>query len=61
MPTVDIHTPDGKTKGTAELPEEIFDVQVVPGARCIALGGSPGTGPEIWLVPPPGQPSATTR
>lgn len=28
MPTVDIHTPDGKTKGTAELPEEIFDVQV---------------------------------
>jgi uncharacterized protein (TIGR03032 family) len=33
--------------------EEIFDVQVVPGARCVALGGSPGTGEEIWLVPPP--------
>ena len=27
MATVDVHTPDGGTKGTAELPESIFDVQ----------------------------------
>ena len=35
--------------------EEIFDVQVVPETRCIALsGGRPGSGEahEIWVVPP---------
>lgn len=35
--------------------EEIFDVQVVPGARCPALGSTPGMTPgeegEIWLLP----------
>lgn len=51
---VDLAT--GTTVATIEfhsVVEEIFDVQVVPGARCIALGGTPGTGQEIWLVPPP--------
>lgn len=28
MTTIDVRTPDGSTKGTAELPAEIFDVQV---------------------------------
>ncbi len=28
MSTVDVHTPDGGTDGTAELPADIFDVQV---------------------------------
>lgn len=31
--------------------EEIFDVQVVPGARCPTLGGSPGGSDEVWLLP----------
>ena len=36
--------------------EEIFDVQTVPGARCPTLGGSPGDGDEVWLLP--GQPKS---
>ncbi|TIC89340.1 TIGR03032 family protein [Nocardioides sp. GY 10113] len=31
--------------------EEIFDVQVVPGARCPTFGGAPGDGDEIWVLP----------
>ena len=31
--------------------EEIFDVQIVPGARCPTFGGSPGDGDEVWLLP----------
>ena len=31
--------------------EEIFDVQVVPGARCPTFGGAPGAGDEVWLLP----------
>ena len=38
--------------------EEIFDVQVVPGARCPTFGGSPGDGDEVWLLP--GQPESAT-
>jgi uncharacterized protein (TIGR03032 family) len=31
--------------------EEIFDVQVVPGARCPTFGGAPGESDEVWLLP----------
>lgn len=31
--------------------EEIFDVQVVSGARCPTFGGSPGDGDQVWLLP----------
>jgi uncharacterized protein (TIGR03032 family) len=31
--------------------EEIFDVQIVPGARCPTFDGSPGEGGEVWLLP----------
>lgn len=51
---VDITT--GKTIATMEFQtgiEEIFDVQVVPNSRCLTLGGTPGDGDEVWLVPPP--------
>jgi uncharacterized protein (TIGR03032 family) len=51
---IDMRT--GDTVATLEFQsgvEEIFDVQVVPGTRCISLGGSPGSGEEIWLVPQP--------
>ncbi len=46
----------GTTVATLEFTtglEEIFDVQVVPGARRVALGNAPGTGEEIWVVPEP--------
>lgn len=46
----------GATVGTFEFTsgvEEIFDIQVVPGARCPALGASPGGGDDIWLLPAP--------
>ena len=46
----------GTTVATLEFTsvmEEIFDVQVVDGARCVALGNAPGDGDEIWLVPQP--------
>jgi uncharacterized protein (TIGR03032 family) len=46
----------GRTVATLEFTsglEEIFDVQVVPGARRVALGNAPGTGEEIWVVPQP--------
>ena len=29
---------------------EIFDVQVVPGARCPTFGGSPD-GDDVWVLP----------
>lgn len=31
--------------------EEIFDVQVVAGARCPTFGGAPGDDDEVWLLP----------
>jgi len=48
----------GATVATLEFEsgvEEIFDVQVLPNARCVALGGQrpdQDTGQEIWVVPP---------
>lgn len=33
--------------------EEIFDVQVVPGARCPTLGVSAELGDEVWVLPHP--------
>lgn len=48
----------GRTVATFEFEsgiEEIFDVQVLPESRCVALGGErPDTGQEdeIWVVPP---------
>lgn len=47
----------GKTVATLEFEsgiEEIFDVQVVPNARCVSLGGehgAPEPREEIWVVP----------
>jgi uncharacterized protein (TIGR03032 family) len=46
----------GNTVATLEFTsglEEIFDVQVVAGARCLSLGSAPGDGDEIWVVPEP--------
>jgi len=46
----------GNTVATLEFTsglEEIFDVQVVPDSRCLALGSAPGDGDEIWVVPDP--------
>jgi len=46
----------GTTVATLEFTsglEEIFDVQVVPDSRCLALGSAPGDGDEIWVVPEP--------
>jgi uncharacterized protein (TIGR03032 family) len=40
--------------------EEIFDVQVVPGARCPTLGVSP-EGDEVWLLPAQRPPAPTGR
>jgi uncharacterized protein (TIGR03032 family) len=54
----------GNTVATLEFTsglEEIFDVQVVPDSRCLALGSAPGDGDEIWVVPDPrgaGNPTA---
>lgn len=56
----------GTTVATFEFEsgiEEIFDVQVVPESRCIALGGErpdAGQEEEIWVVPP-GMDGAQTR
>jgi len=44
----------GNTIATLEFTsglEEIFDVQVVPGSRCLTLGSAPADGDEIWVVP----------
>lgn len=46
----------GVTVATLEFEtgvEEIFDVQILPGARCPALAGG-DRGEEIWVVPEPG-------
>lgn len=46
----------GNTVATLEFTtglEEIFDVQVVPDTRRVALGNAPGSGEEIWVVPEP--------
>jgi len=48
----------GDTVATFEFEsgiEEIFDVQVLPDSRCVALGGErpdAGREEEIWVVPP---------
>ena len=46
----------GTTVATLEFEtgvEEIFDVQVLPETRCVALtGGRPGEEDDIWVVPP---------
>jgi uncharacterized protein (TIGR03032 family) len=44
----------GNTVATLEFAsavEEIFDVQVVPGTRCLALAGMPGSADDVWVVP----------
>lgn len=44
----------GTTVGTLEFAsgvEEIFDVQVAPGARCPTFGESAGEGDDVWVVP----------
>ena len=46
----------GNTVATLEFTsglEEVFDVQAVPGSRCVSLGSPPADGDEIWVVPPP--------
>ncbi|MCB0907899.1 MAG: TIGR03032 family protein [Nocardioidaceae bacterium] len=51
-----IEVASGTTVATLEFTsgvEEIFDVQVVPGARCPALGAAPGGGDDIWVLPAP--------
>ncbi len=54
----------GTTVATLEFEtgiEEIFDVQVVPDTRCVALsGGRPGEEDDIWVVPPEPAPDART-
>jgi uncharacterized protein (TIGR03032 family) len=50
-----IEVDTGNTVATLEFTtgiNEIFDVQVVPGARCPTFGSSPGeTGSDVWLLP----------
>ena len=49
---IDLKT--GDTVATMEFEsevEEIFDVQVVPGARCATFGSSLADGNEIWVLP----------
>ncbi len=49
---IDVTT--GTTVATLEFingVEEIFDVQVVVGARCPTFGSPPGQAGEIWLLP----------
>jgi uncharacterized protein (TIGR03032 family) len=49
-----IEVSTGNTVATLEFTsgvEEIFDVQVVPGARCPTLGSPPGEPGEVWLLP----------
>ena len=41
--------------------EEIFDVQVVTGARCPTFGGPPGDADEVWLLPAPREAAAAGR
>jgi uncharacterized protein (TIGR03032 family) len=54
---IDLRT--GSTVATLQFAngvEEIFDVQIVPGARCPTFGGSPGDPDHVWLLP--GQPGS---
>ena len=49
---IDLRT--GNTIATlqfATVVDEIFDVQVVPGARCPTFGGSSGSGDDVWVLP----------
>ncbi|MXG90543.1 TIGR03032 family protein [Nocardioides flavescens] len=49
---VDLAT--GHTVATLEFTsalEEIFDVQAVPGTRCVALGSTPSGGEDTWVLP----------
>ena len=44
----------GSTVGTLQFAngvEEIFDVQVVPGARCPTLGRPAAADAEVWVLP----------
>jgi len=56
----------GNTVATFEFEsgiEEIFDIQVLPDARCVALGGErpdAGGDDEIWVVPAGTEPTAPT-
>jgi uncharacterized protein (TIGR03032 family) len=56
----------GTTVATFEFEsgiEEIFDVQVLPESRCVALGGErpdAGQDEEIWVVPPGTEETAPT-
>lgn len=49
---IDVGT--GNTVATLEFTtgvEEIFDVQMVPGARCPTFGSASGEAGEVWLLP----------
>jgi uncharacterized protein (TIGR03032 family) len=49
-----IEVSTGHTVATLEFTtgvEEIFDVQIVPEARCPTFGGSPGEAGDVWLLP----------
>jgi uncharacterized protein (TIGR03032 family) len=51
---IDLET--GNTVATLQFSnavEEIFDVQVVPDARCPTLGISAGSGDDVWVLPRP--------
>ncbi|MCB0894144.1 MAG: TIGR03032 family protein [Nocardioides sp.] len=51
---IDLRT--GDTVATLQFEngvEEIFDVQVVPGARCPTFGGPAGDADEVWVLPAP--------
>lgn len=59
-----IELSSGNTVATLQFEngvEEIFDVQVVAGARCVSLGGAPGSGGEVWIVPRPDPAAALGR
>ena len=58
---VDLRT--GETVATMEWEngvDEIFDVQVVPGARCPVLGPPDGEATDLWLLPASVGPPATS-
>ncbi len=53
---VDLRT--GATVATlqfADVVDEVFDVQAVPGARCPTLGSAAESGDEVWLLPAAGR------
>jgi uncharacterized protein (TIGR03032 family) len=55
---VDLRT--GDTLATLQFTsvvDEIFDIQVVPGARCPTLGPAAGDGDDIWVMPGTARPA----